>query len=160
MSGVRCGISTTARPPTLPRRRRGRGALVGELFAHPLKDPLGDGQLVPLGPHLRQLLGQLFFKFVQFRAPRGDPFQQLGIHTPDRRWPPGTGEQEPANGQDPSDDLLRRQPPTTSVSTPRAGHTGPLTCGFKLAAAQCTTSEWRVHSIRCAPPWPGRCIVP
>ncbi|MFI7295122.1 hypothetical protein [Streptomyces sp. NPDC050121] len=62
----------------LPRRRRDRGALVGELFAHPL-DPLGDREFVPLGPHLRQLLGQLFFEFVQFRAPRGDPFQQRGI---------------------------------------------------------------------------------
>ncbi|GAB2896460.1 hypothetical protein GCM10027074_74890 [Streptomyces deserti] len=62
----------------LPRRRRDRGAPVGELFAHPLKDPLVDGKLAPLSPHLRQVFGRLFFEFVQFRAPRGGPFQQLG----------------------------------------------------------------------------------
>ncbi|MER6564572.1 hypothetical protein ABT300_44110, partial [Streptomyces sp. NPDC001027] len=39
------------------------------------------------GPDLRRLLGQLFFEFVEFRTPRGDPFQQLGIRTPDRRRP-------------------------------------------------------------------------
>lgn len=43
------------------------------------KDSLSDGKFIPLGPYLRQLLGQLIFEFVQFRAPRGDPFQQLGI---------------------------------------------------------------------------------
>lgn len=59
----------------LPGRRRGRGAFVGKLFAHPLKNPLRDGELVPLGPHLRQLLGEQFLTFVQFRT--GDPFQQL-----------------------------------------------------------------------------------
>jgi hypothetical protein len=31
------------------------------------------------GPHFRQLFGRLLFEFVQFRATRGDPFQQLGI---------------------------------------------------------------------------------
>ncbi|MBW5252928.1 hypothetical protein P8A21_39260 [Streptomyces poriferorum] len=40
----------------LPRRRGGRGALVGELLTHPVKDTFGDGEFVPLGPHLRQLL--------------------------------------------------------------------------------------------------------
>ncbi|MET7552256.1 hypothetical protein ABZS95_40815 [Streptomyces sp. NPDC005479] len=58
----------------------------------------GDGEFVPLGPHLCQLFGQLFFEFVQFRAPRGDPFQQLEIqHAPDRRRPPGHSGQEPAS---------------------------------------------------------------
>ncbi|MFJ5594747.1 hypothetical protein ACIQCG_34030 [Streptomyces noursei] len=82
----------------LPVHWRGRGAFVGELFAHPLKDPFGDGELVPFGPYLRQLLGQLFFEFVQFRAPRGDPCQQLGTqHAQDRRRPPGHIEREPAS---------------------------------------------------------------
>ncbi|MFI1865323.1 hypothetical protein [Streptomyces jumonjinensis] len=49
------------------------------MLAHPLKDSLSDGEFIPLGPYLRQLLGQLLFEFVQFRTPRGDPFQQLGI---------------------------------------------------------------------------------
>ncbi|MFE2537071.1 hypothetical protein [Streptomyces sp. NPDC059371] len=40
------------------------------MFAHPLQDPLGAGKFVPLGPHLRQLLGQLFFELVQFRTAR------------------------------------------------------------------------------------------
>lgn len=62
--------------------RRGQGALVGELLAHPLKDIFGDGKFVPLGPHLRQLLCQLSFEFVQLRTPRSGPFQQLGIHAP------------------------------------------------------------------------------
>ncbi|MEU2674861.1 hypothetical protein ABZ622_39770 [Streptomyces sp. NPDC007164] len=35
--------------------------------------------VVPLGSHLGQLLGQVLFEFVQLGAPRGDPFQQLGI---------------------------------------------------------------------------------
>jgi hypothetical protein len=60
----------------LPGRRQVRGAFLGELPGHPLKDPFGDSELIPLSPHLRQLLGQPFFDFVQFRAPRGDPFQQ------------------------------------------------------------------------------------
>ncbi|MEY9989534.1 hypothetical protein ABIE67_001566 [Streptomyces sp. V4I8] len=55
----------------LPGRRRGRGALVGELLTHPLKDTFGDGEFVPLGPHLRELLGRLFFELVQFRTARG-----------------------------------------------------------------------------------------
>jgi hypothetical protein len=67
------------------------------LFAHPFKDAFGDGEFVPLGPYLRQLLGQLFFEFVQFRAPRGDPFQQLRIHAPDRRRPSSRSEQEPGS---------------------------------------------------------------
>ncbi|MFI7173374.1 hypothetical protein [Streptomyces spororaveus] len=80
---------SSAHPPTRPPahppgRRRGRGAFAGELFAHPLKDTFGDGEFIPLSPHLRQLLGQLFFEFVPLRPPRGGPFQQLGIHVPDR----------------------------------------------------------------------------
>lgn len=65
-----------------------------------------------------------------------------------RRLPPG-GRGQPAAEYTPAPnrcrrrhsltgDLLRRQPPTTSTSTPRAGHTSPLTCDFKLAEAQCT----------------------
>ncbi|MFJ7423793.1 hypothetical protein ACIQXD_35120 [Streptomyces uncialis] len=52
----------------LPRHRGGRGALLGELLTHPVKDAFGDGELVPLVPHLRQLLGPLLFEFVQFRT--------------------------------------------------------------------------------------------
>ncbi len=33
---VRCGFTITARPPACPGRRRGQGAFVGELLAHPL----------------------------------------------------------------------------------------------------------------------------
>ncbi|MEV0963211.1 transposase family protein [Streptomyces sp. NPDC049910] len=47
---------------------------------------------------------------------------------------------EPRN-QPLTDILLRRLTPTTSTSTPRTGHTSPLTCDFKLAAAQC--AAWR-----------------
>jgi hypothetical protein len=36
-----------------------------------------------------------------------------------------------------TDDLLRRQPPMTSVSTLSTDHTSPLTCDFKLAGAPC-----------------------
>ncbi|WP_190195298.1 hypothetical protein [Streptomyces minutiscleroticus] len=54
----------------LAGRWRGRGALFGELFAHPLKDTFGDGEFVPLSPHFRRLLGQLSFEFIQFRAAR------------------------------------------------------------------------------------------
>ncbi|MBL1110346.1 hypothetical protein JK361_38330 [Streptomyces sp. 5-8] len=78
----------------LPGHRRSLGAFVGELPGHPLKDAFGDGEFVPLGPHSRQLFDQLLFEFVQFRTPRGDPFQQLGIqHAPDRRRLPDYGEQ-------------------------------------------------------------------
>ncbi|GHB08441.1 hypothetical protein GCM10010392_39550 [Streptomyces clavifer] len=66
-------------PARVPGPRRGRGAFVGGLFTHPLKVAFGDGEFVPLGPHLRQLCGQLFFEFVQFR---GDPFQQLESSMP------------------------------------------------------------------------------
>ncbi|MGN5376538.1 hypothetical protein ACQ4WX_00130 [Streptomyces lasalocidi] len=34
-----------------------------------------------------------------------------------------------------TDDLLCRQPPTTSVSTPSTSHTSPLTIDFKLVEA-------------------------
>ncbi|MEU2859293.1 hypothetical protein ACIQWL_54075 [Streptomyces mirabilis] len=36
---------------------------------HTAIDPLRDGELVPLGPHLRQMLGQLFFEFPAARGP-------------------------------------------------------------------------------------------
>lgn len=76
------------RPPThLRGHRRGRDALISNLFAHPLQNSLGDSKFVSLGPHLRQLLGRLCFEFIQFRATRGKPFQQLGIHASDREWP-------------------------------------------------------------------------
>ncbi|MDA5286660.1 hypothetical protein [Streptomyces sp. Isolate_45] len=65
----------TARPTHLRGHRRGRDALISDLFAHPLKDPFGDSEFVSLGSYLRQLLGQPFFELVQFRASRGDPFQ-------------------------------------------------------------------------------------
>ncbi|MFF4796439.1 hypothetical protein ACFY2M_44040 [Streptomyces sp. NPDC001276] len=74
----------------LPGHRPEGDAFVGELPGHRSKDTFGDGEFVPLGPHFRKLFGQLFFEFIQFRATRGDPFQQLGIqHGPDRRRPPG-----------------------------------------------------------------------
>lgn len=134
----------------LPRRWRGRGTFVGKLVTHPFKDPFGHSESVPLSPHLRQLLGQPFFEFVQRRTLRGDPCQQSGIHTPDRRRHPGPREQEPASRLL-TDDLLLRQPPTTSVSTPRTGHTSPLTCGFKLAKALCCSSIRCAGA--CAPEW-------
>ncbi|NEA68245.1 hypothetical protein [Streptomyces sp. SID12488] len=63
------------------------------MAGHPFKDPFGDDKFVPLGPYLRQLVGQLFFEFVRFRAPRGDPFYRLGIqHVPDRGEPSGPSE--------------------------------------------------------------------
>ncbi|WP_329213802.1 hypothetical protein OG257_34175 [Streptomyces sp. NBC_00683] len=99
----------------LSGRRRRRGAFISELFAHPLKDPFGDGEFIPLGSYLRQLLGQLFLEFVQLRRPRDDPFQQLGIHVPDRRRPPGPSEQESTNRPAPSDDLLLRQQPQAAL---------------------------------------------
>ncbi|MFH8520501.1 hypothetical protein ACH4CE_36660 [Streptomyces gelaticus] len=69
---TRCAVRDQHHRPSthLPGCRRGPGAPIGELLAHPLKDPLGDCEFVPLGPDLRQLLGQAFFEFVQFRAPR------------------------------------------------------------------------------------------
>lgn len=45
--------------PPSASTRPGLRALVGELLAHPLPHPLGHGKLIPLGPHLRQLLDQL-----------------------------------------------------------------------------------------------------
>jgi hypothetical protein len=51
-----------------------------------------------------------------------------------------------------SDDLLHGLPPTSSVSTARAGHTGSSTCGFRLAEAhsatfrQCTPTAGSSHS--------------
>ncbi|MET8535092.1 hypothetical protein ABZV67_25010 [Streptomyces sp. NPDC005065] len=79
MPGSRCGINVTARPPTCPGSGAAEARSSTSCSLTPLKDTFGDGELVPLGPHLRQLLGELFFEFVQFRTPRGDPFQQLGI---------------------------------------------------------------------------------
>jgi hypothetical protein len=68
------------RPPAhLRGHRRGRDALTSDLFARRLKDSFGDREFVSLGPYLRQLLGQPFFEFVQFRTSRGDPFQQLQV---------------------------------------------------------------------------------
>ncbi|MEJ1202185.1 MULTISPECIES: hypothetical protein [unclassified Streptomyces] len=56
--GSRCGISITpGRPPA--RASAHQVAFVDELLVHPLKDTFGDSKFVALGPHLRQLLGQL-----------------------------------------------------------------------------------------------------
>jgi len=59
------------------------------VLTHPLKNPFSDREFVALGSYLRQLLGQMFFEFVQFRASGRDPCHQLGIHAPERRRPPG-----------------------------------------------------------------------
>ncbi|MFK0239117.1 hypothetical protein [Streptomyces vinaceus] len=65
-----------------------RDALARDLFTHALEDSFGDGEFVPFRSHRRQLPEQLLFEVVQFRASRGDPFQQLGIrHALDRRRP-------------------------------------------------------------------------
>ncbi|WP_405720076.1 hypothetical protein [Streptomyces sp. NBC_00046] len=45
-------------------------------FAGVLPDPLGHGELVPLGPHL----GELLFESGRLHTPRGDPLQHLGVH--------------------------------------------------------------------------------
>ncbi|GGQ38529.1 hypothetical protein GCM10010266_72310 [Streptomyces griseomycini] len=56
-------VDKTNRPPThLRGHRRGRDALICDLFAHPLKNPFGDSRFVSLSPHLHQLLGQLLFE--------------------------------------------------------------------------------------------------
>ena len=48
--------------------------------------PAGDGGFVRLGPHLLQLVGQPFFRSVQFRAARGDPLRYFGVrHIGERR---------------------------------------------------------------------------
>ncbi|MET9919930.1 hypothetical protein ABZZ04_22975 [Streptomyces sp. NPDC006435] len=62
-------------PHDLPGHRPGLGAFLGDLPSHPFKDTFGDGGFIPLSPHFRQLFGRLLLEFVQFRAPRGDPFQ-------------------------------------------------------------------------------------
>lgn len=86
----------------LSRHRPSLGAFLGELPGHSFKDAFGDGEFVPLSPHRFQLLGQLFFEFVQFRAARGDPFQQFGVqHAQNRRKRPPRSEQEP-DGQLPA----------------------------------------------------------
>lgn len=81
----------------LPGRRRGRKHAPRRAAHSPLKNPFSDREFVALGSYLRQQLGQMFFEFVQLRAPGGDPFHQLGIHAPDRGRPPGHSQQEPAN---------------------------------------------------------------
>ncbi len=63
----------------LPGHWPGGGAFLGELPGHPFKNTFGDSEFVPLGPHFRQLFGEQFFEYVQFRTPCGDPFQQLGL---------------------------------------------------------------------------------
>lgn len=70
----------------LPRGRREHCPFLGDLLAHPFQDLPSNGELIALRPDLYQLLGQLLFELIQFRTPRGDPLQQLGIqHAPDRR---------------------------------------------------------------------------
>ncbi|MGW0185787.1 hypothetical protein ACWDV7_08560 [Streptomyces sp. NPDC003362] len=49
-------------------------------FGFAMVKPLGHGKLIPVGPHLRQLLDQLLFESVQLRTTRGDPFLYLGVH--------------------------------------------------------------------------------
>ncbi|MGW0295350.1 hypothetical protein ACWDYK_01365 [Streptomyces anthocyanicus] len=113
----------------LPRRRRERGPLLGGLLTHPLQDLLSDGQFVALGPYLRQLLGQLLFEFVQFRTPRGDPFQQLGIHTPDRRRPLARREWE--SGKPPRDGRsTARTTAHDQYERPGTRHTSAADLGF------------------------------
>ncbi|MGX1540996.1 hypothetical protein [Streptomyces adustus] len=53
------------------------------MLAHPLQDAFGDGKFVPLGSQLRQLLGQLFFEFVQFRThPAAEKATWIGQRVP------------------------------------------------------------------------------
>ncbi|WP_326790552.1 RNA polymerase sigma factor [Streptomyces sp. NBC_00151] len=91
-------------------------------------EPLGDGEFVPLVPHLIKLLDQLFFEFVQFRAARGDPFRDLGLrHEAESKWRRGRGAEETAKSSPdtPSDDEDRRLSLTASVSTPHTPHASP-----------------------------------
>lgn len=112
------------RPPRhLDDRRAGRRPLLGDLLAPPLHNSLGHGEL---GPHLGQLLGQLFLEFVQLRTSGGDPLHHLGLHTADRRSGPGNAGREFAKPPLP-DDLHPRLPPATSASTPDRATPAPVT---------------------------------
>ncbi|WP_181011291.1 hypothetical protein [Streptomyces sp. SM10] len=57
-------MSITVRPPTRPDV----GASVGELFAHPLGDTFGDGELISLGS-ARVPVNRLGFVRVLHRPP-------------------------------------------------------------------------------------------
>ncbi|MFJ3762779.1 hypothetical protein [Streptomyces sp. NPDC090080] len=47
--------------------------LACDLFAHSLEDSFGDGEFVPLGSRLGELLDQLCLEVVRFRTTGGDP---------------------------------------------------------------------------------------
>ncbi|MGW5063344.1 transposase family protein [Streptomyces sp. NPDC004096] len=72
-----------------------------------------------------------------------DPHQTP--HQPRPRHPPPARPARPDEhrNQPLTDDLLRGLPPTTSTNAPRTNHTSPLTCDFRLAAAQWTTFDTR-----------------
>lgn len=125
ISGARRGISSTPLPAHLCDSRRRRGPFGGGLLAHPGQDPLRRRQVLAFGPHLGQLLDQLFFQIVQLRAAYRDPLLHLGIHhAPDRRE-----ENEAADRNRRTtlpNDLHAGHCPTTSPSSLTRHHTrGP-----------------------------------
>lgn len=86
----------------LPRRRRGRGALVSKLFAHPLKDPFGDGQFIKLGPRHAGKIVTVVIEDTHFRILHGEdelavrPRKNPGPIT--RLYVKGTGTQRDRQG--------------------------------------------------------------
>lgn len=101
-SGARCGISITARPPICPGAGCGRGALVSKLFAHPLKDPFGDGQFIKLGPRHAGKIVTVVIEDTHFRILHGEdelavrPRKNPGPIT--RLYVKGTGTQRDRQG--------------------------------------------------------------
>ncbi|GAA0522817.1 hypothetical protein GCM10010390_26350 [Streptomyces mordarskii] len=112
LGGERCGISITARPPTCPGAGMAEARSSASCSLTRSRSRFSDSEFIPLRPCLRHLLDQLFLEFVQFRAPRGNPFQQLGIqHAADRRRPLYRGEQEPDSRLLPSRGSAAVMPP-------------------------------------------------
>ncbi|MFE3107607.1 hypothetical protein ACFXKJ_33660 [Kitasatospora indigofera] len=72
-----------------------------------------------------ELLGQLFFQLVLFRAARGDPFQHIGIHNVPKRWSRPDREGPESTKTSLPDELHGRRPPAAGTSTPKSRRAGP-----------------------------------
>ncbi|MFE2493325.1 hypothetical protein [Streptomyces scopuliridis] len=128
------------------RRRRFPLRFGAQLFDHPTRDSLGDGELLQLVAHLLKLLAQLLCPRLQFGPAGRDRLTKARFRSPVHlvHLSPESYGQAPRSRRgtrasaitETADDLEFRQPSVSSTSTRSPTHTSHVTSDFKMVDLQ------------------------